>query len=83
MQLEALFTVGQNAIIVNDVNPDSVANAVVFLIQNGDMYTRIQQAGRATVLRRFDSHLQSTLYTSLYIYLSDFHKSSNSDKIKY
>jgi glycosyltransferase involved in cell wall biosynthesis len=63
---ETLFTIGPNAVILNQANPKAISEAVVFLFKNQTLRVRISEAGYQTVLSKFSVSAQMKLYERLY-----------------
>ena len=69
MQSE-LFSIGENAILVNEASPQALALGIACLLDDGELRKRIGEAGRITVTNHFRSEQQMWRYEQLYRYLN-------------
>jgi glycosyltransferase involved in cell wall biosynthesis len=60
------FTIGTNAVLVNEAHPLAIANAVAILVTNASLRYDIGFAGQKTVRRHFTVKRQMTQYAKLY-----------------
>lgn len=73
------FEIGNNAIIINEASPQTIAHAVIYLLNNPNERGRIGRAGHETVAKYFSSERQMRQYSKIYneIYSSYFGKTTD------
>jgi glycosyltransferase involved in cell wall biosynthesis len=60
------FDIGSNALIVNHANPNAIAKAILNLVEDEELYARIQANALASVKNRFQIQRQLINYQYLY-----------------
>ena len=70
------FSVGHNAVLVNEATPNAIAAAVVHLYRNPAVAAAIGEAARRTVVERFHVNAQMRKYHRLYttLHINNYRK---------
>jgi glycosyltransferase involved in cell wall biosynthesis len=74
MQQSEVFTVGENAVLINEASPQALAMGVAHLLDDIKLQNQIGISGRLTVRKHFNTDLQMWHYAQLYRFLSGINK---------